>query len=218
MTERTRRLLDSYTDYLLVFFGQATATGLAALLPQARSSHPVPIGSSGAPAVYCTKQAKEIVGRLVKNIPEVLRMRAESDLIADIATRLEITEADVILCYKEVSRVYGKKVIYSDILKVVYKLLEVIKGTPTVADVVGTFRELPERQRQEADQLQFSERRRRKAQQLRGGNKARNDRSLAHAKRLEIERLAREVAAPKQQIFYGSVSPRDFDNPTHRRW
>ena len=34
MTERTRRLLDLYTDYLLVSFGQATATGLAALLPQ----------------------------------------------------------------------------------------------------------------------------------------------------------------------------------------
>ncbi|MBC8135819.1 MAG: transposase [Fibrella sp.] len=34
MTERARRLLDLYTDYLLVSFGQATAMGLAALLPQ----------------------------------------------------------------------------------------------------------------------------------------------------------------------------------------
>lgn len=34
MTDRTRRLLDLYTDYLLISFGQATATGLAALLPQ----------------------------------------------------------------------------------------------------------------------------------------------------------------------------------------
>jgi hypothetical protein len=34
MNERTRRLLDLYTDYLLVSFGQTTATGLAALLPQ----------------------------------------------------------------------------------------------------------------------------------------------------------------------------------------
>jgi hypothetical protein len=33
MTERTRRLLDLYTDYLLVSFGQTTATGLATLLP-----------------------------------------------------------------------------------------------------------------------------------------------------------------------------------------
>ena len=33
MTDNTRRLLDLYTDYLLVSFGQATATGLAALLP-----------------------------------------------------------------------------------------------------------------------------------------------------------------------------------------
>ena len=33
MTDQTRRLLDWYTDYLLVSFGQATATGLAALLP-----------------------------------------------------------------------------------------------------------------------------------------------------------------------------------------
>ena len=34
MTIRTRRLLDLYTDYFLISFGQATATGLAALLPQ----------------------------------------------------------------------------------------------------------------------------------------------------------------------------------------
>jgi len=34
MTERNRQLLDLYTDYLLVSFGQATATGLAALLPR----------------------------------------------------------------------------------------------------------------------------------------------------------------------------------------
>jgi len=34
MTDRTSRLLDLYTDYLLVSFGQTTATGLAALLPQ----------------------------------------------------------------------------------------------------------------------------------------------------------------------------------------
>lgn len=33
MTDKTRRLLDLYTDYLLVSFGQATATGLSALLP-----------------------------------------------------------------------------------------------------------------------------------------------------------------------------------------
>ena len=33
MTDQTRRLLDLYTDYLLVSFGQATATGLSALLP-----------------------------------------------------------------------------------------------------------------------------------------------------------------------------------------
>lgn len=33
MTDSTRRLLDLYTDYLLVSFGQATATGLSALLP-----------------------------------------------------------------------------------------------------------------------------------------------------------------------------------------
>lgn len=34
MTDRTRCLLDLYTDYLLISFGQTTATGLAALLPQ----------------------------------------------------------------------------------------------------------------------------------------------------------------------------------------
>ena len=34
MNERTRRLLDLYTDYLLVSFGQTSATGLAALVPQ----------------------------------------------------------------------------------------------------------------------------------------------------------------------------------------
>lgn len=34
MTDRTHFLLDVYTDYLLISFGQATATGLAALLPQ----------------------------------------------------------------------------------------------------------------------------------------------------------------------------------------
>lgn len=34
MTDQTRRLLDLYTDYLLVSFGQATATGLSALLPE----------------------------------------------------------------------------------------------------------------------------------------------------------------------------------------
>lgn len=34
MCARTRFLLDIYTDYLLVSFGQATATGLAALLPK----------------------------------------------------------------------------------------------------------------------------------------------------------------------------------------
>jgi hypothetical protein len=33
MTTRNARLLDLYTDYLLASFGQATATGLAALLP-----------------------------------------------------------------------------------------------------------------------------------------------------------------------------------------
>jgi len=33
MSPRTLRLLDLYTDYLLVSFGQTTATGLAALLP-----------------------------------------------------------------------------------------------------------------------------------------------------------------------------------------
>lgn len=34
MNDRTRFLLDLYTDYLLVSFGQTTATGLAALLPK----------------------------------------------------------------------------------------------------------------------------------------------------------------------------------------
>ena len=34
MNTRTRQLLDLYTDYLLASFGQATATGLAALLPE----------------------------------------------------------------------------------------------------------------------------------------------------------------------------------------
>jgi len=34
VTERNRRRLDLYTDYLLISFGQATAIGLAALLPQ----------------------------------------------------------------------------------------------------------------------------------------------------------------------------------------
>ena len=34
MTDHTRRLLDLYTDYLLISFGQTTATGLASLLPQ----------------------------------------------------------------------------------------------------------------------------------------------------------------------------------------
>lgn len=34
MNDRTRFLLDLYTDYLLASFGQATATGLAALLPK----------------------------------------------------------------------------------------------------------------------------------------------------------------------------------------
>jgi len=33
MTARNSRLLDLYTDYLLVSFGQTTATGLAALIP-----------------------------------------------------------------------------------------------------------------------------------------------------------------------------------------
>ncbi len=33
MDTRTARLLDLYTDYLLASFGQATATGLAALRP-----------------------------------------------------------------------------------------------------------------------------------------------------------------------------------------
>lgn len=33
MSPRTLRLLDLYTDYLLVSFGQTTATGLAALVP-----------------------------------------------------------------------------------------------------------------------------------------------------------------------------------------
>ncbi len=237
MTERTRRLLDSYTDYLLVFFGQATATGLAALLPQARSSHPVPIGSSVSPAVHCTKQVKEIVGRLVENIPEVPRIKTDSDLIADIATRLEITEADVILCYKEVSHVYGKKVIYSDILKVVYKLPEVIKRTPTVADVVGTFevykrRELPERRRQEAERSRSLEKIARinkkivKAQQLATAKRNEREkisrepmspgaaRGVAQEKRHETAILAQKVAEPE----HTSVSTRDFNNPTHRRW
>jgi hypothetical protein len=34
MSSRTLRLLDIYTDYLLVSFGAATATGLAALVPE----------------------------------------------------------------------------------------------------------------------------------------------------------------------------------------
>lgn len=34
MTERTRRLLDLYTDYLLVSFGATTATGLPRLVPE----------------------------------------------------------------------------------------------------------------------------------------------------------------------------------------
>lgn len=34
MNDRTRFLLDLYTGYLLVSFGQTTATGLAALLPK----------------------------------------------------------------------------------------------------------------------------------------------------------------------------------------
>jgi hypothetical protein len=33
MTAHNTRLLDLYTDYLLVSFGAATATGLARLLP-----------------------------------------------------------------------------------------------------------------------------------------------------------------------------------------
>ncbi len=142
-------------------------------------------------------------------------MRTDSDLIADIATRLEITETDVNLCYKEVSHVYGKKVTYSDILKVVYKLPEVIKRTPSVADVVGTFevykrRELPERQRQEA------ERQKRKAERKRREEVAQNDRASAHAKELAMARLAREVAKRKQQKedVRSSITCAFFDNPS----
>jgi len=34
MAEQTRRLLDLYTDYLLVSFGATTATGLFRLVPE----------------------------------------------------------------------------------------------------------------------------------------------------------------------------------------
>ncbi|BCM88489.1 hypothetical protein IAD21_05461 [Abditibacteriota bacterium] len=34
MTEHTSRLLDLYTDYLLVSFGATTATGLSRLMPE----------------------------------------------------------------------------------------------------------------------------------------------------------------------------------------
>ncbi len=73
MTENTRRLLDLYTDYLLVSFGQATATGLSALLPDVVSHDKITRFLSGNE--FTTKDLWKVVK------PHVRRVQSEDAVL-----------------------------------------------------------------------------------------------------------------------------------------
>ena len=91
MSPRTLRLLDLYTDYLLVSFGQTTATGLAALLPDL---------SHDQVTRFLSKQAltEKDLWRLVK--PQLRQIQSEEAVLIldDSIEEKPYTDASELIC------------------------------------------------------------------------------------------------------------------------